>query len=807
MFSRQVSGKMSFSQEDLTKFEDTVAKTDQTGKEIEFEVRFGLFNGKTFVPGVDLRTFNRLKTLLSVRASFSRTRDDIYADTPGRFTALFNGDNLVKVYHTVKEIKAKFDYPTYGIRVSIGEEKIDELTRPQKDLILVREKKRWSTLVKGFRFDLTEVRTHGNLRGLPSSLEYEVEIEASDPRSLTGLSELVFQFLREIQGTIQIYTIQEKFQVIADFNFNTGSSLGTPGVIDHRTLDQVRNMKLRDMVKGGLIPEKGERVLRYGIDIKADGTKKYLYFHSAGIFIIQAPESVMKISGLSLPHYHGTIIQGELISKVTDSAPKKIKEAKIYMLLYDCLSNDEVRKLSFVKRQVYVDMVIRLLSQQRGMVFEKKEFQAINTPKDFYRLTNQILDHQYSFYTDGLIIQPLDHPYDTTVQMIPLSERKLTQHADLLKWKPPRLLSIDLEIKRSDDGIELMVNKRQKRIPFHGSIEYPFNSKLDYETNSIIENALDGTIIEFSWNGSKLVPERTRDDKPHPNNEEIALDVWEDMHLPIDEETIRGKKWALVFRYHNRQKAALYQAIPSFQTLLSIGSGAGGDVRKWLKSGVQDVLAVEPSEENREELKRRLDSLQKIRYQIVPALGQETSLILSNLREFLNRQVDVLEYMLSLSFFFDSDESLTRILETAHWMVKPGGYLLAFTIDGRKVIDYFNDENNRQVRKENGQTILISRFRMIEFEMRIQEPGTLPIPQINEGTPPDPNYKVYIHIPGKIVQKQVEYLVNIPRLTASLARQCWTLSLERPANTETFLTPEEAIFTSFFVGLVYQKAS
>ncbi len=767
---------------------------------IEFEIRFGQFVSEKgqirFQPGVDRRTFNRLRTMLNpFKPVYVESRDEYYPNDNGRFT---NGKHLTKTKSNSWNIQS------YGLRVGIAVEITDDKPRPAGPPTLIREKKRWSgTILGNYRLDLTEVTISG------SGVIYEVELEALDPIQISGdiLNRILISTLQEVQGSPLLYTIDERDRVITDFNRNSGSTVGSDH-IDHRVLDQVRNLKLRDMVAGGLVPKPGTtRFMRYGVSIKPDGKKKYLFIHSTGIYLIYAPKEISKFLPATVAEeirgYHGTILQGELMPKES-ILDLELKKKNVYMLLYDCLSsgNLSVRKEKFEIRQTYIDPVIKVFSKLPSVVFEKKLFRKFTTPSAFYRAVSETLNGTYPYRTDGLIFQPIDHSYDSQVQLIPLKDRVLTQHPDILKWKPPEELSIDLEISRSANGLQLLANHRetQQRVPFKGSSNNPFNPNVDLEVNDLLSSALNGAILEFAWNSEtqKLKAIRDRSEKPHPNNTDITLDVWEDIHLPIDELTLRGERFSLVYRYHNRLKADLYSRISPVKTVLSIGTGKGGDISKWARSGVSHVLAVEPNEENRNELVRRFGYF-KIANRIVPTVGQDFSTIYRNLQEFLNAQVDVLEYMLSLSFFFDNDTSLASILQLAHYTVRPGGYLIAFTIDGRRVTEYFNNPANRD-------TDLRGKMKGITFNLQVEN-GEFPIPPITAETIPSTKYKVHIDIPGSIVKEQTEYLVNIPRLTAALGQYGWKLITEIPANTETFMTESEYIFSSLFTSLVYQKPS
>src|SRR5207253_5209168 len=127
---------------------------------------------------------------------------------------------------------------------------------------------------------------------------------------------------------------------------------------------------------------------------------------------------------------------------------------------------------------------------------------------------------------------------------------------------------------------------------------------------------------------------RIRADKHRPNHRNIAVDVWDDIHHPIEPETLQGRSLVLSRAAFNRIKRALYDSIPSNKTLLDIGGGNGGDISKWGR--YRRVVSVEPKEKNRQEFTRRVQlqgMTEKVR--LVAAGGEETEVITSAGREFL----------------------------------------------------------------------------------------------------------------------------------------------------------------------------
>ena len=745
---------MFFSDSDVDNFRGYV------GPNTEFEIRFGTSTNK-----IDRPTFDRFWNMGS---TVEYSRDEFYHGNIRR-TYITDVNGVVMSSSIIRKTKKHFiDNALYGFRVGFADEvPVNETITTKFETIRYKKRKSIS-LISGFCLDVTEVTHNGKVI-------YEIELEINGTFSAQILNGLVAKILKDLQDTLILYTIDTRYNVVEDFNTLNGSRWGGYR-IDHTVLDQVRNLKIKDMVGGQLLPTTPTTALvggqllpttpttalvggqllpttpttaLYGVDIKADGLKKFLYIHTTGIYLISAPNSVNKIVDNTgrITSLVGTVLQGELISKM-------------HILFYDCLHlrGVSMRSKPFMERHAQIDQVLKVFV---GFKFYKKTFRPFCTADEFYKHVNDLLNTKYEFKTDGLIIQPLNHHYDPSVDLVPLKNRILSKYPQTCKWKPPKDLSIDFEYRNG----ELYSNTEKGLVKFTGTSDHP----LIYPIN--FGSLRDDIIYEFKYDYDKkaLYMDRVRDDKPTPNNLEIAIDVWNDIHNPIDEETLRGKKWSLIFRYHNREKKKLYDMVVGAKTYLSIGTGRGGDILKIISAGGTHLYAVEPNQENRAELERRLSYFtDKLQATIIPNSGTDVDVIYKVLNGV---QVDVLEYMLSLSFFFDSDQSLMSILQLAHYMVKPGGKLIIYTIDGRKVVEYFQNVNNRPI---DG----------ITFKL--------------EGN------RVFIDIPNTIVQNQTEYLVDIPRLTAALSSE-WTLIHESSSTNEVFLTPSEAQFSSLFTGLIFQK--
>jgi hypothetical protein len=843
---------------------------------IEVEARFGDFYGNNFQSGVTRQTFTRLKDwALGQYRGYTLTQsiDQLYPTDDSdkstiRHTTIYNqSGEAIEQFRMIKTRIGNHNFPEHFLRVSLSREDTDnEPPSPNVQMISQREKTRWSFLIQSgnYRLDLTEVKTvpmTGNPNDEHTSYEIELEIGAPKLQNLQQFDPILKYILGQVLYTPLLYSATEKAGVISQVNLALGSHINQPNVIDNRMLIQARNLKLRDMVTGGLIP-KTERDVRYTVTIKADGVRKLLYIGSQGIYLVSPTSAVMKILGPSIAQqlqtWEGTVIEGEFIplNNLSPSAPEDYQRLMIYFLMYDTLSiggDSRVQNQSLFERLEAIQQLERALrplaydratgeiKNKRPMLFEKKHFLQFKTKKEFYGSVADVLTTDYPFLTDGLLFTPDNYHYDAEVSRLTLADRKLNLRPDLLKWKPRDQLTIDFQVNhiasRDLPQVELLSNASTRwpikrirsldhiyreqletgndinRVVFEGSSDHPYSSQSNLLMNDLVKYSPSGVILEFRWtplqgentissasttsslsNKGQLEAIRARYDKTIPNSIDIALDVWGDIFSPVDRETIIGEKFSLIFRYHNTEKRNLYNYVGSslpetpVKSLLDIGTGRGGDVYKWIQNGFTHVVCVEPDQENRIELNRRL-SQTSLNYRIVSTIGQDVETIVQNVQDFVpGGVVDTISYMLSLSFFFDNTESISTIAEITNRTLREEGYFIAFTIDGRYVQNLFED--NRYYVEANGTRR--SNFQNIQFELR---PSTKEIP----------TQHIFVNIPDTIVTNQIEYLTNLPDLKQLFSKAGLRLISESRATKEAFLTNEEILYSSLFTSIVFQR--
>jgi hypothetical protein len=293
------------------------------------------------------------------------------------------------------------------------------------------------------------------------------------------------------------------------------------------------------------------------------------------------------------------------------------------------------------------------------------------------------------YQQDGLIFQNSDTPYNND---------------STFKWKPRSKVTIDFVIisgpsSSSSSSFGLGILSNGEIIPFD---KCPTTNETSVSGVQLSE--LVGKVVEFAFDADNSpIPYRIREDKAgKPNRYDVALDNYNDVLHPILETTLLGKDTIIMRKVHNLEKEKMLQRYveDSGSVLIDIGSGRGGDLLKWrdlspgssespkLKGRVQRwrsidrVIAIEPSEDNIVELRRRMAVLRinDDRIMIVHGGAEETDKV----REVVgDLQVTHIASFFSLTFFFESSKTFDRLLETLN-LAPEGTIFFGVLLDGTR---------------------------------------------------------------------------------------------------------------------------
>lgn len=753
------------------------------GTNVELEARFGEFRGQEFQPGISLSSFQRINDFFAAHATPVRRliRDDIRGDIRRSTVTSTNPDEPETVTWIRKVRVWNHDVYDYNLRLSMSRE---EPIEPVEDFTptdtRIKDRRTYTVFDGTVQIDLTIVTNHNN--------RYEVEVELLNPQFFAHFERGVLVTLKRILNTVELYTTREANTMVHYVNSLLGGQ--RPHAIDNSVLVQARDLKIRDMVMGGLI---GNPATMYTVTHKADGERRLLVFHESGIWLVMAPRQLNRVSRTSIPQLHGTILDGEDIPLNKRLLNRGAPESTHWYLVFDCLArqgnnNIQTQPHSFrMQHGQGVANIINAITYPAGRLpllqVTTKTFRQFTTPEEFYSIMDQMFaeQSQLSYEQDGFMFTPGLTPYNPHSDRHPLHQRTLTRMPDICKWKPKTQLTIDFLLRwgpMTPAGRTLtllsgsMPGAASDLVAFTGSNINPFDVATMVDTNHVLtQDVNSGTIVEYAWDFTRevLYPVRIRHEKARPNRLDIAQDVWDDIHHPIEERTLKGDDFTLVFAYHNRIKRGLYDFATQdrkARTLLDIGAGRGGDVAKW--KHFQRIVAVEPNEEHVVELRRRIEVFGMTdRVRIVVAGGQDQTPITAAVREFLGGPADVVSMMLSLSFFWQSPELLDALVTTIQQNLKPDGKFIFLTIDGDAVQQLFDPMfRGPQVTELNLTTA------MLRYD------------------PP----RLHVDLPGTIVGQQTEWLVRLQDL---LRRNFNVLELHR-ADGEPFLSPQEIIYTKMY---------
>lgn len=760
------------------------------GERLEIEARFGHYDGHNFVSTVPWVRFDRLRRHLrnistekmeksSIESSGNIRRITVIPSVPG-------GNEEVSWQHKESILDNPLDLINYGVRVAISrEDPIDPITDFHPNTY--RERMRYSYLISGdkARVDLTEV-TNIDIRTHAKRTTYEVELEyIGDPSHIETFNVAMNEVFRWLYDTANIYTELERKNMVSMVNKLIGGNepYGRPrDNIDRSAFVEARNLKSRDLVYGGLV---GNQDGSYQVTYKTDGVRKIMVIDNVGVWLTFPPHEYNLVIRRNLRTLVGTILDGEVVPRERrkSGAPK----ADYLFYVFDCLvvQGQSCQMENHTKRMEYAQEIAKPFRQENTAFFVRtKDFFLLKTVDSFYstmgRMFRELPTVEYE--TDGLIFTPDFPPYNPrTADKYPLSQRTLTKYPDVCKWKPQSQITIDFLIKWIPDGIQLFVYDMEKResVPWKGTVLNPFTPGMVDKDHPLTRDIPTGSIVEYGWDDSRemLVPQRIRYDKPTSNRKDVAEDDWDDIHDPITEEVLQGTDFKLLFRYHNRIKNRLFSSLPRGATLLDIGTGRGGDIAKM--RNLSRIVAVEPSNENISVLVERAERFDMSdRLFVVNGGGQDTEAISSAVNQFIGDKVDVISLMLSLSFFWQDSDTLDALVATITENLKPNGTIIFLTVDGDCVEELFEPVfgGPHSTEQKIGPAIL-----------KISPPS-------------DPPYgrKLYVDIPGTIVDKQEEFLVHLSDLRLRLDAVGFQLTDIHRADKEAFLSNPETIFSSLY---------
>ena len=757
-----------------------------TTTEHELEFRLGHFektrDGKRFVPGVSKSIFKKLLKLLSEKTKYTTTNSYVqYYDNDIRKV-----DGLIqkKIRIAYKDIA----FVKIGVRLSKSIEKtISE--EPIGNVKFSRKRTRYSFSFEGFLIDLTSIDTNG-------TISYEVEIEFNKvPSGLEHLIHPLKYILELAYSDNHVYLIQEEEQLqvidiynnlFSDFIKRKNINL-QPGKMV-RFENKPRNIKRKDI----------SFMTNYSATNKLEGVSYFLIICRRGIYILNQTD-IDKLHNQPIPEYEGTLLHGEWF------------EGGFYIFDVIRFKGEDITLKTHPQRLSYAEQVLPLLSKiLEGGILTTIKIKTFIYSGNLEDDTKNIVRDMYNTYgsnslmfNDGIIYTPVDLPYINN---------------DTLKFKFPWYMTIDFYIDnkhQNGDDINFDVkvyDKNNNLVLFDKTFKHKINPVLQVSKNNSLYGKLEnGMIVESQYdkNSNTFIPFRIRDDKDRPNFIGVASDVFNDMINPLGldelvklfhdnrqtkkeeekkEEKKEEKNTCLLEmrKFHNYKKKELILQYTKDKTVLDLGFGRGGDIHKYSEADVKYIWGVEPNKDNYEEAKKRLsvkkDLLKKVK--IIPLKAQETSDILDQMKDDdgNDQRADVVASFFSLTFFFENEHELDRLVNTIAGTIKKGGFFIGTTMDGEKTYEFLKGKKEIDVEEC---------YKIIKY---YEDDDNLTLGK-----------KLLIHLQDTIVSEQYEWLAIFDILKTKLEKRgvylVSTSFFEPPSSVD----PKAANLSKLFRSFVFER--
>lgn len=448
------------------------------------------------------------------------------------------------------------------------------------------------------------------------------------------------------------------------------------------------------------------------VSIKADGTRMIMYSNGKSLYVV--------IPGVSSSFHEFTvknpffgiigIFDGEMVDDI--------------YYIFDVYYYDGKVKNELSKRLVHVDTPN---IKTKDFYFWSTAEEAIEKIKECYG--------QKKIKQDGLVF----------TETITLGEIPKSIHA--FKWKEKDNLTIDL-LYSQGKTLYRNGNKYEDFFLIKRKIYWKATDKKKY-TNKIVE-------FRFVTAGNTIGLEavRIRSDKDNPNALMTIDSTYHNYIESVSFETLSCQDLKLMFKYLNREKNYIYQAI-SVSSITDIGSGKGGDIGKWIKNGIMKVIAIEPNPDNYNDLLKRLGESKNINLSL-----QKT--------DFLSYvptiKTDAVTAMFSLTYFNDINllaDAVTKCTNHCFALI---------TIDGKLL-------------KKNA-----SKFNTDLIKVKIK------------------NDNVTIDVSGSKTALDIkEHLFDTDKLIKAMQKRGYVVREDRITNNESFLNPDALVYTSCIRLLIFIK--
>lgn len=535
------------------------------------------------------------------------------------------------------------------------------------------------------------------------------------------------------------------------------------------------------------------------------------------------------------PRLNKTMIDGEFLSMEESKDEESIPQFHAYDILrikgVDVTGKTLLERLKILKDNVKI---------HGGFFFVKTFLHSGDISSDVAKIHNMMEERKREnpdIGTDGMIFTPLHDGYlsNNILKWKPIDQLTIdfrivkippvAKAAPVKKKRRPRkhnAITVG-NTKIDTDGVDIVpVKENQYYITYQvpgdkygerSNILKVFEERGGSLAIVTIDElpVKDHDVVEFKFDGNQFHAERIRHDKKisGPNFVKVVKDIFHhhDSDYPKTEkeliERLRGKSTdRVVFNYNGSIKRKLIEQYTRKADVLDIGGGYGGDILKYRHANVKHIYFVEPNKQNIEKFIMRHgvpiymdESVRKIAgirnnigskedHTLINAGGEQTRYIMQHLK---GKKVDVVSMFFSLTFFFQNEKMLDKLINTIELSLKDGGYFIGTTMDGDKTGELLSKLDNGEV-KDIGPGLV----NITKLYNNVEKFGS--------------KVKVDI-INSPIVSDQIEWLVSFDELIKQLALRGINLvesEYFKPCD-DSPMTEGQRLFTQLNRSFVFKK--
>lgn len=157
---------------------------------------------------------------------------------------------------------------------------------------------------------------------------------------------------------------------------------------------------------------------------------------------------------------------------------------------------------------------------------------------------------------------------------------------------------------------------------------------------------------------------------------------YDGLGVPTRYERAKGPAAGLKKAHNSFKEELIRDYVSGACFVVDVGCGRGGDIGKWQRAGVRNVLGFDISEAQIREAERRASESGAYSYSF-----ETCSASMSELDDVPDNCADAVTAMFSLNYFFDSEERAIGLFETVSRMLKPGGRFVGVYADGDRVAE------------------------------------------------------------------------------------------------------------------------